>query len=99
MSANITNNAKYNARYSYTQIAASTLVKTGQGLLGGIFVSALGTTPTITVYDQTSAATPVILATFIPTVGQNVILNVQFQTGLYVAIGGSGTTNISVFYR
>lgn len=50
---------------SYKNLSASGLVRTGAGQLVGIFVAS-ATTATIKVWDNTSAATTVLVNTFTP---------------------------------
>lgn len=85
-----------NESYNYTQISASTAIKTGDGLFGGIFVSAASSTPTITIYDNTAASGTKVVDTFTPTAGQFYRIPACFGTGCYVAI--SGTVSCTVFW-
>ena len=81
--------------YSYTATAATTVVKTGQGVLRRLIVEG-GTTGTIIIYDNT-AASGTIIASFDTT---NALANYQFDvpfvTGLTVVTGGN--TKITVIY-
>lgn len=90
---------KVEERYDYLPpITASTLIKTGQGRLAGFFVSAASSTPTIAVYNNTSAAGEKILDTFTPVAGQLYKLpTTNFSVGLYIAI--SGTVTLTPFYK
>lgn len=82
---------------NYVNTAASALVLTGAGKLAGIWVSAASATPTIKVWDNTSAATTVLLETFTPVAGTFYSFpNARVATGLYITI--SGTVNCTVFY-
>lgn len=84
-------------RSTYTNITADTLIKTGPGRLKGIFVAS-GTTPTIKIWDNTSAATNVIVNTFTPVVATYYAFpDVEFATGLYVDVGG--TIDCTVFWK
>lgn len=81
---------------SYKRVTASTNVKATAGRLLGIFVSAASSTPTITVYDDSSTGTgTTIVGTFTPTVGY-FPMPFGFSNGLYVAI--SGTVSATVCY-
>lgn len=82
--------------YSPKQISATTTVKTGDGVLGNIFVSAASSTPTITVYDGTSTAGTKIVDTFTPVSATNYRLPAGFAVGLHVVI--SGTVSCTVLY-
>lgn len=90
---------KVEQRSDYTPpITTSTLIKTGVGRLAGFFVSAASATPTVTIYDNTSAAGQKILDTFTPVAGQMYTLPlVNFSQGLYIAIGG--TVTLTPFYK
>jgi len=76
-------------------ITASSLLKTGGGVLLGIFVASASATPTITIYDQTSAAVPILVNTFTPIAGTWYPLPFAFATGLYVAISGTVDCTVS----
>lgn len=84
----------YNSQYSATVISATTTIKTGQGSLGGIFVSAASSTPTITIYDNTSAAGTQIASVFTPTAGTFYAIPASFGTGLHVVISGTVSATI-----
>jgi hypothetical protein len=82
----------------YKNISASALVKTGQGKLQAIVVNSMSG-GTIKLWDNTSAAAPVICNTITLAATDRVIdlKNVEFTTGLYVTIGG--TADITLLYR
>ena len=81
----------------YKNITADTLVKDGAGKLTGIFCAS-GSSPTIKIWDQTSAAAPVLVNTFTPVTGVlTPFPDVQFTRGLFVDVGG--TIDITVFYE
>lgn len=83
--------------YVAVPLAASALVKTGPGILKGVFV---GTTTGLTLkfWDNTSAAGTVVLETTAAfTVPGFHEVPAAFSTGLYVTIGGTGT--FTVFYQ
>ena len=90
-----------NEDYGYLSITASTLVDNGPGQLGGIFVSSVSGTPTITIYDNLTAsgAAPggTIAAQFTPVAGTPYPFPARYSQGLYVAIGG--TVNATVFFN
>jgi len=82
----------------YSNISASTVVKSATGTFAGIFVSAASATPTITVYDNTAGSGTKILDTFTPVAGTFYdIPPCIFGTGLYITI--SGTVSCTVFYK
>ena len=72
---------------SYANITSSTLLKTGDGFLFGVFVASTSS-GTLKIWDQTSGATPVLVNTFSPVLGWNPI-PFRFTTGLYVTVGGT----------
>lgn len=79
----------------YNNITASTLIRTGATNLIGIFVASASATPTIKVWDNTSAATTVVVNTFTPQAGVFYPIPASCVTGLYVTIGG--TVDCTVF--
>ena len=80
----------------YLNLSASGLVKTGPGVLLGIFVASASSAPTIKVWAQTSAAAPILVNTFIPVAGTFYPIPARFSAGLYVTI--SGTVDCTVFF-
>lgn len=82
---------------SYRNLTASALVKTGYGTVKGIIINS-HTSGTIKLWDNTSAATTVIANTI--TLGATErwipLFDVNFNTGLFVTIGG--TADITVVY-
>ncbi len=82
---------------NYANLTASGLVLTGAGKFSGIFVSSASATPTIKVWDNTSAATTVLVNTFTPVAGTfYAIPDSRVATGIYVTI--SGTVDCMVYY-
>ena len=77
-------------------ISASTLVRTGSGIMLGIFCSSAGGTSRVHVSDATasaaSAAVGRIVAPFAPTAGTFHRIPVGYTTGLYVSLTGSAAT-------
>ena len=74
----------------YTNRTASVLIKTGEGVLGGIFVASASNTPTIKLWDNISAATTILVNTFTPSGATWYDFgDVVFTTGLYITIGGT----------
>lgn len=82
--------------YVAKNISASTLIKTGQGVLGGVFVSSASGSPTLKIYDGTDNTGTVLINTVTPVAATWLRLPVAFGTGLYVEIGA--TTSLSVLY-
>lgn len=88
---------KVEDRSTYVNTTASVLVKTGAGRLKGIFVAS-GTTPTIKLWDSTTAANAVLINTFTPAVGTFYAFpDVEFATGLFITV--SGTIDCTVFFK
>lgn len=83
---------------SYKNLSASGLVVTGSGKVDGIVVNS-HTSGTIKLWDNTSAATTVLCNTMTLAVGERFIplYGMNFNTGLYVTIGG--TADITVAYK
>jgi hypothetical protein len=74
----------------YTNLSASALIKTGQGVVYGFVVNS-HTGGTLKLWDNTSAATTVLLNTITFAAGPNFVslpVGVQFGVGLYATIGG-----------
>lgn len=82
---------------NYTNLSASGLVRTGPGKLLGIWVSSASSTPTIKVWDNTSAASTIIANTFTPSGPVFYPIPCRFETGLYVSI--SGTVDCTVMWE
>lgn len=80
----------------YSNLSASGLVKSGSGALLGIFVASASNTPTVKIWDNTSAATTILINTFTPVGGTFYPIPAKFGIGLYVSIGG--TVDLTVLY-
>jgi hypothetical protein len=80
---------------SYTNISASTQVKSGPGALLGIYVASASNTPTIKVWDSLTAVAPILVNTFTPSAGTWYNMPFAFATGLYVTIGGTVDCTVS----
>lgn len=78
----------------YTNLTADMLVKTGEGHLVGIFVAS-STSGTIKVWDNTSAATTVLVNTFNASAATWYPLPFRFKTGLYIDVGGTIDCTVS----
>ena len=76
--------------YNYTRIstATDTVIKSGVGFMGGIFVAS-STSGTIKVWDNTSAATTVLINTTAVNGGAYYPLPFQFRTGMTVTTTGT----------
>jgi len=85
---------------NYAQISATAMVKNQPGKLKGIFVSAVTSTPNVTVYDAQTPGTDVkIIDTFTMTAATNINFydGINCENGLYVVI--SGTASITVYFE
>ena len=81
---------------TYKNTAASVLVKTGYGRLRGIFCAST-TGGTLKLWDNTSAATTILVNTFDLTAATYYDMgDVEFGTGLYATI--ANTADITLFY-
>lgn len=81
---------------AYTNLSASGLVKTGAGQLLGIFVASTSS-GTIKVWDNTSAATTILVNTFTPTAPGFYSIPANFTTGLYITL--ANTIDCTIFYN
>lgn len=84
---------------TYTNLSASALIKTGAGVLKGIVVNS-HSSGTLKLWDNTSAATTVLLNTITFAAGSGIVINlpaVEFSTGLYATIGG--TADITLLWK
>lgn len=83
----------------YSNISASTLIKTGSGTLYGIIVNS-HSSGTLKLWDNTSAASTVICNTITFAAGPQVLMfppGMSFYTGLYATVGG--TADITIVYE
>lgn len=81
---------------NYTNITADTLIKTGAGIVFGLTVNS-HTTGAIKFWDNTSAATTVLIDTYTFAAGSSVIVfpaAYQYTTGLYADV--TGTVNLTI---
>jgi len=77
--------------YKYTNGSASALIRTGGGIVAGVIVNS-HTNGTMKLWDNTSAATTVIVNTFTFPSGSGVYMfpkPIEFYTGLYFTLGGT----------
>ncbi|HUC90008.1 MAG TPA: hypothetical protein VMR45_04355 [Patescibacteria group bacterium] len=82
---------------NYTALTASGIVLSSAGKLTGIWISNSSATPTLKIWDNTSASGNVLIDTFTPTPGVMYSFpNVRVTIGLYATIGG--TVSCTVFY-
>ena len=77
--------------YKKTNGTASALIKTGVGSVAGVIVNS-HTSGTIKLWDNTSAATTVIVNTITLAAGPQILTfpkPIEFYTGLYFTVGGT----------
>ena len=86
--------ATNNPMYVYKRLTASGQIKATGGQLGG-FLVATGT-PTITIYDNTTATGTLILNGIVTVAGTSYPLPVGFGTGCFVTI--TGTCDVTFYY-
>lgn len=79
----------------YNNISVSTLIRTGPGQLLGIFVASTSA-GTIKVWDQSSAAAPILINTFTPVAATFYPIPACFVNGLFITI--AGTVDCTVFW-
>lgn len=82
---------------SYTNMAAgaTTVIKSGAGVLFAVIVNNPGTTITLTLYDNT-AGSGTKIATIALAAGQNLSYGLNFGTGLTAVL--SGTADVTIVY-
>ncbi len=86
-----------NEKYSYTNLTASALIRTGAGQIKGFFVAST-TAGTIKLWDNTSAATTVIINTTTPVdLGWYDLGDLGFTTGLYCTL--ANTIDVTVVWK
>jgi hypothetical protein len=83
--------------FVYRQLSSSANVMPTGGVLGGIFVSAASSTPTITVYDSATTTTATtIVSVFTPVAGTYYPLPFAFSNGCYVVISGTVSCTVGI---
>lgn len=91
---------KVESRALYQNISADTLIKTGPGSFFGFIVNS-HSSGTLKVWDNTSAATTVLLNTITFPAGSGLIyalpIAVRFGVGLYADVGG--TIDLTILYQ
>ncbi len=86
-----------NPSNTYKNMTASTLLKSGQGVLAGFVVSST-TSGTVTIYDSATAATStdIMLGTITPAAGSTYKLDAAFANGCYIVC--ANTINLTAYY-
>lgn len=84
----------------YTNFSASSLIKTGQGVVYGFVVNS-HTNGTLKLWDNTAGSTTVLLNTITFAAGSGIVValpvGIQFGVGLYATIGG--TADITIIWE
>lgn len=83
-------------RNQYKNLTASALLKTGPGILSGMYVNSTSA-GTIKFWDNTSAAGTVINNTITPAIGYHKLGGANFTVGLYATIGG--TLDVTLYFE
>lgn len=83
-------------RFPYISTSASGIIKSGQGVLHRILVTA-SSSGVITVYDNTAASGTKIINALSVAAKDNFVLEAQFANGCYLNID-SGTMTATVLY-
>lgn len=85
--------------FKYTNLTADTLVKTGAGSVAGFIVNS-HTTGALKLWDNTSAATTVLMNTFTFAAGSSVVTfpkPIAFNVGLYADI--TNTVDLTIVWK
>lgn len=86
---------------SYSNITAGTNVKSGTGIIRGIFVASASGSPQLKVYDSTVHRTgeTILINAFTPVSATMYDFGsgIEFTSGVFVVV--SGTVDATVFYR
>jgi len=77
--------------------AVDTNIKAGDGILSGLFISSIGTAPTVKIWDSLTATATILMDTWTPVVGPVLLPETKFNTGLTITIGKTST--VTVFYK
>lgn len=85
-----------NQANQFVNLTASALVKTGFGVLVGMYVNST-TAGTIKFWDNTGASGTVINNTITPAVGYHPLGLANFRTGLFATIGG--TLDVTLYFE
>ena len=83
--------------YKNITSATTTVVKSSQGRLHAVVVNNKGSTVTVTMYDNASAASGTKIATMLLTAEGSIAYDVSFANGLTVVT--SGTVDLTVSFR
>lgn len=87
------------ASKNYTNLTASALVHTGNGVVSGFIVNS-HTSGTLKLWDNTAGSGTVIVNTYTFPSGSSVVkfpADIEFYTGLYATVGG--TADITILWE
>lgn len=99
-SINVSNAATPGYSFSNISTDATTVVKSGAGVLNAVTVNTKGTVAsTVTIYDNTAASGTVIATIDSLNLSGQFLFSVAFTTGLTVVTTGTVAPNITVSYR
>lgn len=80
----------------YTNKTASALIKTGSGVLKGMYVNSTSA-GTVKFWDSVAESGTVINNTITPAIGYHSLGDANFTTGLYATIGG--TLDVTFYFE
>ena len=99
--AQVPYNSIVGVAYAHINTATTTVVKPVPGMLSAIIFNSASSGATVTIYDQTSAAAPIVgvitLSAAETTPAQPVVFNVTLKNGLTIVT--TGTLDITVTFR
>lgn len=82
---------------TYNNITATATVKTGEGVLVGMYVNSTNA-GTVKLYDNTAASGTVVNNTITPAIGYHDLGNAAFSTGLHAVIAGTAL-DVTFYYK
>lgn len=85
--------------YSHISTNTTTTVKSGSGVLHSIVINTLGTTDTLTIYDNTAGSGTVIAVVNAALSQGTFIYDCAFSTGLTVVSSGTTPPDVTINYR
>lgn len=85
--------------YSHQATSATTVVKSGVGVLHSIVINTRGTSSTATIYDNTAGSGTVIAIIDTTLSTTSFVYDLNFATGLTVVTAGATPADITVTYR
>lgn len=82
---------------SFKNLTVSGAVKTGKGVLVGMYVNSTNA-GTVKIYDNTAGSGTVINNTITPAIGYHDLGRASFSTGCYATIGGTAL-DVTFYYQ